>query len=33
VNAAFRRKFGVWFSWSGKITAGTKIATREIVHD
>ena len=25
VNAAFKNKSGIWFGWSGKVTAQTKI--------
>ena len=32
VNAALKRKSGIWFGWSGKVTTRTKIATREVVH-
>jgi trehalose 6-phosphate synthase len=33
VNAAFKHRAGIWFGWSGKVTADTKIATRKILHD
>jgi trehalose 6-phosphate synthase len=32
VNAAFERRSGIWFGWSGKVTTRTKIATHEVVH-
>jgi trehalose 6-phosphate synthase len=32
VNAAFKDRSGIWFGWSGKITAQTRIVTRK-VHD
>jgi trehalose 6-phosphate synthase len=32
VNAAFKNKSGIWFGWSGKVTAHTRITT-EKVHD
>ena len=31
VNAALKQKSGIWFGWSGKIAAHSKIATRQIV--
>jgi trehalose 6-phosphate synthase len=33
VNAAFKDRSGIWFGWSGKVTAQTKIATQNIVHN
>ena len=33
VEAAFKRRSGIWFGWSGKITARSRIVTREIVRD
>src|SRR5690242_20406991 len=32
VNAAFKDRSGIWFGWSGKVTAQTRIMTRK-VHD
>jgi trehalose 6-phosphate synthase len=33
VDAALKHKSGIWFGWSGKVTARAKIATQEVVHD
>jgi trehalose 6-phosphate synthase len=33
VNAALKRKSGIWFGWSGKVTSRTKIATQQVVQD
>ena len=33
VNAAFRHRSGIWFGWSGKVTAQTRIATQRVTHD
>jgi hypothetical protein len=33
VQAALKRKSGIWFGWSGKVATQTKIATRRVVHD
>jgi trehalose 6-phosphate synthase len=33
VKTALERKSGIWFGWSGKVAAHTKIATPEVVHD
>ena len=33
VKAALKHKTGIWFGWSGKVAAHTKIATQKIVHD
>ena len=33
VKAAFKHKSGLWFGWSGKVAADTKIVSQEVVHD
>jgi trehalose 6-phosphate synthase len=33
VNAAFRHRSGIWFGWSGKVTAQTRISTQRVTHD
>jgi trehalose 6-phosphate synthase len=33
VNAALKRRSGIWFGWSGNVTSRTKIATQQVVHD
>ncbi|MFZ2066324.1 MAG: alpha,alpha-trehalose-phosphate synthase (UDP-forming) [Xanthobacteraceae bacterium] len=33
VKVSLKHKSGIWFGWSGKITAHSKIATQQVVHD
>ena len=33
VKAALKHKSGIWFGWSGKVAARTKIATHRVMHD
>jgi Glycosyltransferase family 20 len=33
VKAALKQKCGIWFGWSGKVAARTKIAMHRVVHD
>jgi trehalose 6-phosphate synthase len=33
VKAALRHRAGIWFGWSGKVAAHTKIVTQEVVRD
>lgn len=33
VNAALKHKSGIWFGWSGKIAAHSKIAPQQLVHN
>lgn len=33
VKTALKQKSGIWFGWSGKVAAHTKIATQEVLHD
>jgi trehalose 6-phosphate synthase len=31
VNAALKQKSGIWFGWSGKVAAHSRIATQKVV--
>jgi trehalose 6-phosphate synthase len=33
VKAALKHKSGIWFGWSGKVAAHTKITAQKVVHD
>ena len=33
VRAALKHKTCIWFGWSGKVVAHSKIATQTVVHD
>src|SRR5258708_3226361 len=33
VDAALKHKSGIWFGWSGKVTARAEIATQKVVHN